>query len=339
LEELAAWYAGAHGRFPPPPVERALIAVFAADHGVSSEGISAYPSSVTAAMVANVMSGGAAIACMARRLGIDIALADVGVASDLSAIPRAPLTPLLRAPVRAGTANFTREAAMSIAEARTAMAVGAELAEQAHQSGKHLLGLGEIGIGNTTAAAALICAITGAPASQIAGNGTGLDDAGRRRKIAVIERALERHGSDRDPLHLLASLGGLEIAALVGFAMAAAQRRLPVVLDGFVTLAAALVARALDHRIGDYLFASHRSAEKGASLALEWLGKRPLFEFELRLGEGTGAALAMDLVRTAVHVQLSMATFATAGIVGRAGTDLHSSSASPAWRGNRDHEL
>ncbi len=322
LEELAAWYAGAHGRFPPPSAQPALIAVFAADHGVASEGVSAYPATLTAAMVANVMSGGAAIACMARRLGIDVALVDVGVAGDLSAVPRAPLIPLERAAVRAGSANLRWEPAMSVAEARAALRVGERVAERAHAAGHRIVGVGEIGIANTTAAAALICALTGAIANDVVGNGTGLDERARRRKVFVVEQALVRHGAEREPLRLLASLGGFEIAAMTGFILAAARRRLPLVLDGFVSLAAALVARELDGNASSYLLASHLSAEKGAALALAALGKRALLSFDLRLGEGTGAALAIDMVRTALHTQLSMATFATAGIVGRAGSEL-----------------
>ena len=316
LEEIAAWYAGARGRFPSPAPRRPLVAVFAADHGVVVEGVSAYSSSVTAAMVANVMAGGAAIACMARRLGVEIALVDVGVAGDLTAVPIRPLVPLLRAKVRAGTANIRQDAAMTRDEARRAMAVGQEVALKAVADGSELLAVGEIGIGNTTSAAALVCALTAAAPADVVGSGTGISDAVRARKVRVVEDALRRHGGRRDDaLDLLASLGGLELAAMTGFMLAAARCRTPIVLDGFLANAAALVAQALDSGVTDYLLASHASAERGARIATAALGKRPLLDLGLRLGEGTGALLALDLVRTAVETQLSMASFATAGVV------------------------
>jgi nicotinate-nucleotide--dimethylbenzimidazole phosphoribosyltransferase len=321
LEQIAAWYAGAHGRFPPPRPDRALIAIFAADHGVVVEGVSAYPSSLTTAMVGNVMAGGAAISCMARRLAVEIALVDVGVAGDLSSVPVEPLVPLVRAKVRVGTANLRREAAMTREQALSAMAIGAEIAERAIRAGHELLAIGEIGIGNTTAAAALICALTGAPPASVIGVGTGIPEPVRARKIRVVEEALLLHARDpQDPLGTAAALGGLEILAMSGFLLAAARTRKPVVLDGFVTSSAALLARAFDRRVVDYCLASHLSAERGAAIAIEALGSRALLDLDLRLGEGTGAILALDLVRTAIDAQLSMATFSTAGIVGRSGT-------------------
>jgi nicotinate-nucleotide--dimethylbenzimidazole phosphoribosyltransferase len=324
LEEIAAWYAGARGSFPSPAPRRPLVAVFAADHGVVVEGVSAYSSSLTAAMVANVMSGGAAIACMARRYGVELALVDVGVAGDLTAVPTRPVVPLVRAKVRAGTANLRERDAMTRDEARRAMAVGQEVATRAIDDGCDLLAVGEIGIGNTTSAAALVCALTGAAPSEIVGSGTGIAEDVRARKLKVVEEALRRDGAcgrarararSGDPLDLVASLGGLELAAMSGFMLAAARRRTPIVLDGFLANAAALVARAFDARVVEYMLASHASLERGASLALGALGLRPLLDLELRLGEGTGAVIALDLVRAAVETQLSMATFATAGVV------------------------
>jgi nicotinate-nucleotide--dimethylbenzimidazole phosphoribosyltransferase len=320
LEEIAAWYAGAHGVFPPPRPERALVAVFVADHGVSVEGVSAYASSVTAGMVANVMSGGAAISCIARRLGVEIALVDVGVAGDLSALPREPLHALSRAPVGCGTGNLRIEAAMTMEQAQAAIGVGRDSARAAIESGHTLLAVGEIGIGNTTAAAAIVCALTGNAAQDVVGHGTGIDDATRLRKVQVVEDALRLHRPVfSEPLAVLACVGGLELAAMAGFMLEAARRRVPVVLDGFLATAAALIAQAIDPEVVAYLLASHASAERGAKLATAALGLTPLLDFGLRLGEGTGAVLALDLVRTAVETQLSMATFATAGIVGLAG--------------------
>jgi len=315
LEEIAAWYAGAHGRFPPPRPERPLVAVFAADHGVTVEGISAYPSSVTAGMVANIMAGGAAISVMAHRLDIHLSLVDVGVAGDLSAIPTNPLFPLHRVPVRAGTANLAREPAMTRDEAREAMSVGEHIARRAAADDYQLLAVGEVGIGNTTSAAALLCAFTGASPSDAVGVGTGVSDATRLHKVSVVEAALRLHAPDpADPLGVLAAVGGLELAAMTGFLLGAARERIPVVIDGFLATVSALAAAAFDPNVTAYLLASHASAEKGATLATTALGKAPLLDLGMRLGEGTGAVLALDLVRTAVELQLSMATFATAGI-------------------------
>jgi nicotinate-nucleotide--dimethylbenzimidazole phosphoribosyltransferase len=315
LEEIAAWYAGAHGVHPPPAPERAAVAVFAADHGVVVEGVSAYPSSVTAAMVANVMAGGAAINAIARRLGVAIDLVDVGVAGDLSMAPTRPVVALESARVRAGTANLRRERAMTESEARRAMLVGEAAARRAIDAGTELLAAGEIGIGNTTSAAALVCAITGARPNDVVGAGTGVSDEVRARKVRVVEDALRLHGAPASPLALLASVGGLELAAMAGFYLAAAAARKPIVLDGFLASAAALVARAFDANVVEYMILAHASAERGAGIAADALGRRPLLDLGMRLGEGTGAALAIDLVRTAVALEQTMATFATAGIV------------------------
>jgi nicotinate-nucleotide--dimethylbenzimidazole phosphoribosyltransferase len=320
LEELAIGYAAAHGLFPPPALERAALALFAADHGVVAEGVSAYGSQVTAALVANVMAGGAAINAIAKDCRVDILLTDVGVAGDLSALPREPPVALGRRKLRAGTANFCREPAMTRSEAEAALAVGAEVARAAVAQGARALALGEIGIGNTTAAAALCCVFTGILPERAVGRGTGIDDATLARKTQVVTAALARHRPDaRDALGALAALGGLEIAALAGCAIEAARLRLPIMLDGFVTNAAALVALALEPEVAGYLFASHLSTEPGARLALAHLGLEPLLHLDLRLGEGTGACLGVALLRSAVLTQRSMATFATAGIVGRSG--------------------
>jgi len=320
LEELASFYAGVRGAFPPPPIERAALAIFVADHGVVLEGVSAYGSQVTAAMTANVMAGGAAVNAIAEEARVDLLLTDVGIAGDLSAAPTAPMVALGRAKVRAGTSNLRREVSMLRRDAEAAMGVGAQVARDAVNQGALAIGLGEIGIGNTTSAAALTCAFTGSKAANVVGRGTGIGDDVLARKIAVVEEALELHRPNTsDPVGVLAAIGGLEIAALVGCALEAARHRVPVVLDGFVTNAAALVAVRIDPNLRDYLLASHVSPEPGAGVALADLALRPLFDLGMRLGEGTGAALAIALLRTAVHTQLSMATFATAGIVGRAG--------------------
>jgi nicotinate-nucleotide--dimethylbenzimidazole phosphoribosyltransferase len=315
LEELATWYAGAVGRFPCEPPEHAAVAVFAADHGVVRSGVSAYSSQVTAAMVCNVMAGGAAINVLARRHRVDIALVDVGIAGDLSAAPVAPVVPLRRAKVRAGTANLISEPAMTRTEAAQAMAVGASTADACIDAGACILATGEIGIGNTTAAAALTSALTGAAPSEVVGRGTGIDEPTRARKIAIVEGAVRRHAPNaKDPVSVLASLGGLEFAALAGFILRAVERRIPVVLDGFLAGAAALVAQAICPEVTRLLVASHVSAERGGGLVLDALGLKPLLSLEMRLGEGTGAVLGVELVRSAVALQHEMATFATAGV-------------------------
>jgi nicotinate-nucleotide--dimethylbenzimidazole phosphoribosyltransferase len=316
LEEIAGWYAAVRGDFPiAPPRERSL-ALFLADHGVVVEGVSAYGSHVTAAMACNVMAGGAAASVLARRSGVNLVAVDVGIAGDTSAAPVEPRVPLVRARVRAGTGNLRVERAMSDGDVQSALAVGSRVADEMHGRGTHLAAVGEIGIGNTTSAAALVSVLTGAAPEDTCGRGTGIDDATRARKIAVVRDALRLHAvGPGDPLDALAAVGGIEIAAMVGFLLRAAALRMPVVLDGFVTNAAALVAKALSPAVVPHLLASHASSEPGARIALAHLGLAPLLELDMRLGEGTGALLAMELVGAAVTLQADMATFATAGVV------------------------
>ncbi|HEY5375209.1 MAG TPA: nicotinate-nucleotide--dimethylbenzimidazole phosphoribosyltransferase, partial [Polyangiaceae bacterium] len=288
LEELAAFYAGAHRVFPPPALTRATLALFLADHGVAAEGVSAFGSSVTAAMAANVMSGGAGVSAIAADCRLDILMTDVGIAGDLSALPTAPLVALRSRRVRAGTRNLSREPAMTRAEVESAIAVGAEAAQAAVTAGSCALALGEIGIGNTTAAAALVCVFAGIAPALAVGRGTGISDTVMARKIGLIEAALALHRPDAsDPLGVLAALGGLEIAALVGCMTEAARHGVPVVLDGLVTNAAALVAVRLEPNVGGYLLAAHESTEPGATVALAHLNLQPLLKLDMRLGEGT----------------------------------------------------
>ena len=325
LEQIAGWYAGVRGSFPAAVPAAPALLLFAADHGVVVEGVSAYGSQTTAALVATIMAGGAAVNALAAQAGARIHLVDVGVAGDLSCVPRTPVVPLVSARVRAGTGNLRREPAMLRAEAQAAIQVGERVAAEAISHGADLIALGEAGIGNTTSAAALICALTGAVPEEVVGLGSGIAAGLRVRKVAVVLDALALHRPlPADPVGVLAALGGLELAALAGAMIAAARRRIPVVLDGFLCSAAALVAVAIEPAVGPYLLASHASAERGAGLALQALRKEPLFDLGLRLGEGTGALLGVQLVRAAIALQLSMATFATAGIVGRAGTAVPS---------------
>jgi nicotinate-nucleotide--dimethylbenzimidazole phosphoribosyltransferase len=319
LEDVAGWFAAARGVFPVPAPERATLALFMADHGVVVEGVSAYGSGVTAAMACNVMSGGAAVSVLARSRPVDLVAVDVGIAGDTSAAPTNPRVPLVRARVRAGTGNLRVERAMSPGEALAAVDVGRRTAREAHARGVRLAAVGEIGIGNTTSAAALVSAFTGASPEETCGRGTGIDDATRARKVQTVRDALALHAPRPDRgMDALAAVGGLEIAAIAGFVLEAAALRLPVVLDGFVTNAAALVAQALEPASVSYMLASHASAEPGARIALAHLGLRPLLSLDLCLGEGTGALLALDLVIAAVSLQAEMSTFATAGVV-RAG--------------------
>jgi nicotinate-nucleotide--dimethylbenzimidazole phosphoribosyltransferase len=318
LEELAVFYAGARGKFPVAAPARARVCVFAADHGVTAEGVSPYPSSVTAAMVANFVAGGAAISVLARAHDIELVVVDVGVATAALPVVAGSKAELASHPVRPGTGNLRREPAMTQAEAEQAIEVGRAQARRAADEGVELLGAGEMGIGNTTAAAAVVCALTGREPELVVGRGTGVDAAGLARKIAVVREALAFHPLRAgDALGALAAVGGLEIAAMAGLMIGGAQRRVPVVVDGFISGAAALVATSLLPGVRDYLCFSHLSAERGHRVVCETLDARPLFDLGMRLGEGTGAALAINLVRAAVRLQSEMATFASAGVANR----------------------
>ena len=311
LEDLSISLAGMTGMLDPP-LANAVIFTLAADHGVSAEGVSAYPREVTAQMVLNFLRGGAAINVLAREVGARVVVADIGVDADL------PADPELRAvKVRRGTASIAQGPAMSLAEAQQAIEVGRELLRTEHVD---IALTGDMGIGNTTASAALICALTGLDAALIVGRGTGVDDAGLKRKQDAVARALEVNASAlrQGPVHVLAAVGGLEIAGLAGVILEAAERRKPVLIDGFISGAAALVASAIDPVVMGYLIASHRSQELGHRVVLERLGLQPLLDLDLRLGEGTGAALALPIVRASVRLLNDMATFDEAGVSDRA---------------------
>jgi nicotinate-nucleotide--dimethylbenzimidazole phosphoribosyltransferase len=297
---------------------RRAIIVAAADHGVARRGVSAYPPEVTAQMVANFIGGGAAINVLAAISGASLTILDVGVAlaiPDVRPSPRGGR--VVRARIRPGTADMTEGPAMSRATALQALELGIAVVDELRGSGLDVIGIGDMGIGNTTAAAAIVAALTGADAAWVTGHGTGIDDAARVRKVAAIEEALARNAPDpRDPIGVLAAVGGLEIAALVGVILGATAARVPVVLDGFITGAAALVAVALAPGTVDRLIAAHQSVEPGHAIVLERLGLRPLFDLDLRLGEGTGAALGLQLIHAAVSIRDEMATFAGAAVSG-----------------------
>ncbi len=308
LEELGARLAAMAGRCPPPLPAAPAVLVAAGDHGVVAQGVTPWPQAITGAMVAAMAAGQAAVNAMAGVIGARLRLLDVGVA----AAP-APHPLVLPANVRRGTADLAVEPAMSRQEAARALLAGADAAGELLDEGADLLVTGDMGIGNTTAAACLVAAFTGRLPAAVTGRGTGIDDATWELKVKVVERALARHDPDpADPIGALASVGGLEHAALAGLLLAGASRRVPVVLDGVNADVAALVACAIAPRVAGFLVAGHRSVEPGASAALEHLGLSPLIDLELRLGEGTGALLAVPIVRCAAAV-LSMATFAEAG--------------------------
>ena len=309
LEELATRLVVLTGS-ERPRIVAPVIFTLAADHGVVAEGVSAYPQAVTAQMVENFCRGGAAVNVLAAHVGARVVVADVGVAGDVPPHPG-----LVIQKIAAGTASLARGPAMTREQAASAVAAGAALVEAA---APYCVGTGEMGIGNSTAASALTAAFTGADVAGVTGRGTGLDDAGWRRKVAVIGRALAVNRPDpRDPLGVLAALGGFEIAGLVGVILAGAARRCPVVLDGFIATAAALVAVRLRAEAREYLIAAHRSAEPGHRVLLEALGLAPLFDLRMRLGEGTGAALGIGLLRAALACYTEMATFKDAGVSDR----------------------
>ncbi len=339
LEELALKVGVALGD-PPPSLERALVVVFAADHGVAARGVSAYPAEVTAQMCANLAGGGAAVNVLARACGAEVWVVDVGVAADLSA-----LGGIGHRKIRWGTDDLSVRPAMRADEAVAALGVGVGVGggvvgarggggrggvgrepgagEEVAARNPWLVGVGEMGIGNTTAAAAVTAALTGAQPCDVVGGGTGVDGAGLSRKRAVVESAVARLRGRTDPLEVLRQVGGLEIAAMAGAMIGAAARGALVLVDGFISAAAALAACRLCPALPPYLVASHRSTEPGHSVVLDALALRPLLELDMRLGEGTGCALAIPLVRAAAALLREMATFESAGISGPAARGIH----------------
>ena len=306
LEELAVQIAGIT-RQAIPVIERKAVIVMAGDHGVTAEGVSAYPSEVTAQMVLNFLHGGAAINALARQEGARVVVVDVGVAGELHS------PALVERKVAYGTANMTHGPAMTRAQMLAAIQTGTATFEE--QRVVELVATGEMGIGNTTASSAIAAALLQLPVEQVTGRGTGLDDEQLAHKVRVIERALTVNTPDADdPLDVLAKVGGLEIAGLVGVILAAAAQRVPVVIDGFIASAAALIAVELNATIADYLIAGHTSVEKGHALILKRLGLSPLLVLGLRLGEGTGAVLAMGIIEGALHTHREMLTFTEAGV-------------------------
>ena len=294
LEDLAVHLAGVSGLCPPPVPVTPAVAVFAGDHGVTEDGASAWPSAVTAAMVKTMSTGGAAICALAEAIGAPVTIVDVGVASPLG-----HLSNVRHERVRPGTASIARGPAMTTAEAAEAVEVGARIARDLVHSGADCLIGGDMGIGNTTAAAALIGAICGRPAEAVTGSGAGLPSGGVGHKQDLVAAAIRQAEGCTDPLELLSRLGGLEIAALAGFYVAAAELRTPFIVDGAIAAAALCIADLLSHGTARCAIAGHLSTEPAAAVALERLGPRPLLDLKLRLGEGTGACLAFPLVAAA----------------------------------------
>jgi len=314
LEQLSIDLAGMTGRLDPPLRDR-VVFTLAADHGVATEGVSAYPREVTPQMVLNFLSGGAAINVLARLALARVVVADLGVDFDL------PGHPELRAlKVRRGTANITQGPAMSVEEAQQAIEHGRRLVRDEIEKGLDVALTGDMGIGNTTASAALICALTGLEPKDVVGRGTGVDDVGLERKRDAVRKALDVNAEQiaKGPLDALAAVGGLEIAGLVGVIIEAASQRRPVLIDGFISGAAALTASRIALRTTDYMIASHRSQELGHGAVLHELGLKPLLDLDLRLGEGTGAVLALPLLDAAIRILNDMATFDEAGVSNKA---------------------
>lgn len=296
-----------------PTAAVAQIVVFAGDHGVTTEGVAPYPSAVTAQMVANFLAGGAAVNAMAAVANAGVIVVDIGVASDAP-----PPTGVHGRRISRGTRNMVREPAMTTEDMLEAISVGIDQGLRATAAGAEMIGLGEMGIGNSTVASAITAALTGLPPAAVTGRGTGASDAMLVRKIAVIERALQqRQPVAHDGLDVLAKVGGLEIAGLVGLVLAGAATRRIIVTDGFIATAAAAIAVRLSPAVGDYLFAAHRSIEPGHAALLELIGHEPLLDLRMRLGEGTGATLAFGIIRAAVAAFTRMATFASAGVSDR----------------------
>ena len=310
VEDIGIRLSAMAGACPPPVPAPVTVAVFAGDHGVVAEGVTPWPQEVTAQMVANFCAGGAAINVLARHVGAQVVVVDVGVATPIPTDSDA----LVRRNVAPGTRNLAVEPAMTPEEARAALDVGLEVALQSVSAGARMVVTGDMGIGNTTAAAALIAARSGRSPQEVTGRGTGIDDVMLERKRVVIAQALTRVAPDADPLVVLAELGGLEIAALCGFVVGAASRRVPVIVDGVIAAAASLMATAFAPDVLGYLIAGHRSSEPGSSIVLEELGLAPVLDLGMRLGEGSGAALAVSTVQAAAKILREMATFDSAGV-------------------------
>lgn len=314
LENIAAQMVSIRQENFTEPLRKAVY-VFAADHGVTAEGISAYPSEVTRQMVLNFLAHGAAINVLAKLHRVEMNIVDVGVDADFGDVDG-----LLNRKVRRGTRNMLQDAAMTDAELAQALEVGFRLAGEAKAKNQNLLAVGEMGIGNTTAASAITSALTNKPAALVTGKGTGLDARAQAHKRQIVEAVIQKHfaamgtSSTPDPLDVLRCVGGLEIAAMTGLILGAAQNGIAMVVDGFISTAAAAIAFAIEPKVRGYLFAGHQSEEPGHRVLLEYIGLKPILSLNMRLGEGTGAVLAMPIIESAMALYNEMATFSSAGV-------------------------
>lgn len=314
LESLSIQLAGITAQ-ARPRIEHKVVTVMAGDHGVVAEGVSAFPQEVTPQMVLNFLHGGAAINVLARHVGARVVIVDMGVAAQMEPHPR-----LVTRRVAAGTANIAKGPAMTRAQAEESIMKGVEVVEAEITRGLDILATGDMGIGNTTPSAAIACVVTRRSANEIVGRGTGVDNEGLRRKVLAVESALKINQPDpQDALDILTKVGGFEIGGLAGAILCAAAHRRPVVIDGFISTAAAIIAATLAPQVKEYLIAAHCSQELGHRLMMDWLGMQPLLDMHMRLGEGTGAALALSLVDASCKILDEMATFGEAGVSEKAG--------------------
>ena len=309
LEEFARRLAAITGN-TNPVINKKAIFTFAGDHGVTEEGVSAYPKEVTRQMVFNFLRGGAGINVLARQAGADVVVIDIGVDHDFGS-----LDGLINRKVLKGTENFTKKAAMSKLQAQRCIEVGIELADEYAGKGYNLFGTGDMGIGNTTPSSAIASLLTGKPVSEVTGKGTGITDESLKRKVKVIEAGISLNNPDpADAIDVLSKVGGAEIGGIAGIVLGGAANKIPVVIDGFISTAGALIAYTIEPKVRDYLFAAHNSVEKGHTLMLQKLGLKPILDLDLRLGEGTGAALAMLMIEAGLKIYKDMATFSEAGV-------------------------
>ena len=309
LEKLSTQIAGITGQ-ARPKIQHKVVTVMAGDHGVVEEGVSAFPQEVTPQMVFNFLSGGAAINVLSKHVGARVVIVDMGVASPMEAHPQ-----LISRKVALGTKNIAKGPAMTRAQAEESILSGVEIVEAEIAKGLDILATGDMGIGNTTPSAAIACVVTGMSPSAVVGRGTGVDDNGLHRKILAVEHALKiNKPNPQDGLDILSKVGGFEIGGLAGAILGAAANRRPVVIDGFISTAAAIIAATIAPQVKDYLIAAHCSQELGHRLMMEWLGVTPLLDMNMRLGEGTGAALAMSIVEASCKILDEMATFGEAGV-------------------------
>ncbi|NAS88730.1 nicotinate-nucleotide--dimethylbenzimidazole phosphoribosyltransferase [ANME-1 cluster archaeon AG-394-G21] len=308
LEEISTKVAGITGNAMPKMKDKVIITM-AGDHGVTDDGVSAYPKEVTAQMVYNFLNDGAAINVLARHAGARVVIVDMGVAVDFSH------ERLVAKKIAYGTANMAKGPAMSYEDAVRSIEAGIEVFESEAKKGVDIVGVGDMGIGNTTSSSAIVAVITGEDVEKVTGRGTGIDDAGLEKKIAVIEEAIRvNKPNNKDAIEVLAKVGGFEIGGMAGVILAAASHRVPVVIDGFISGTAALVAYGIAPAVKDYMIAAHRSVERGHSVTLDYIGLKPLLDLDMRLGEGTGAALGICIVDAACKILGEMATFEDAGV-------------------------